>query len=358
MKGQRLMAAAVVLAVGGVVYWLWARPAAVVSKDATDRDQGPAEEAARRAQAGDAQTELPDAPTAVLLDCRQPAGDVARGTKVTVSAADLCADYLRLTGKTGRVTEAIDRRIARDTLDRLLDERLVAAALAEAHTAVSAEEVDAGLARLHMADPTRPEAAEQLKRQGVDVAVVRREVKKRLELERLLTLRAVTEPIDSEIMAEYQAHPERYVKGGVRVSVQAYLARLPRDATPEAVAKALGQAQTFATAVQKQEPDKLAPQLRTVAPLPPFDITDGELEPDLAQAVQKLQPGQWTPPVRTRAGWMVAKVLDRKTGEPRPLREVAAQIVVRLRESRRVSEGKRVLAALRAEAEIAILVQL
>jgi hypothetical protein len=357
MKVAYVLAGAAVLALGAVLVWT-----------TTDRDRPGSANRDPVTQASATGKTVPDrehpeagaaaAPTVhPVLDCAAPAGDAGRTDKGSVSAADLCGEFLVLAGKKARVTTPIERGIARQTLERMLDEQLIAAALAEDHTAVTEADVDAGFAELDVHDPARPSLTEQLKRQGVDVAVVRRELRRRLQRTRLVEHRGQTEPKQAEVVQEYQGHPELYVKPGGGTKVQGYLSRVAPHASAEADQKAHKTAEAFALAARTQDPAAMLLKDKPET-LAPFVVEAGGLEPGLAAALANVAPGQWILPVRTKAGWLVAKVLERVQGQRLELAEASPSIVVRLRELKRVAEEKRILATLRAAAHLEILVDL
>ena len=61
-------------------------------------------------------------------------------------------------------------------------------------------------------------------------------------------------------------------------------------------------------------------------------VGPGDLAPALAEAVEDLQPGEISTPVRARGGLHLVEVLDRTEAGPRPLAEVQREIRARERE--------------------------
>jgi peptidyl-prolyl cis-trans isomerase SurA len=299
-----------------------------------------------------------DAPALPPLDCAHPDGDAARSKAGAVSTAQLCVEFQQLAGQQTKADPTTQRVLARKTLDSLVDAQLVAAALAAEQTAVSDADIDAAFAQLPVvqANPDKGVLQEVLRRQGVDLTMIRRDLRRRLELTRLVSARGDVEPRLAEMEQEWQAHPERYQQDG-GVQVQAYIARVSPGAPAEAAAKAQETARAFAAAVPNSAPEKL-PQELQLQTLPPFLLEPNQLEPDLVAAVAPLQPGQWTQAVRTRAGWMVCKVLERKAGTARSLDEVRQEIAQRLRAGKVLAERNRILAALRSAAAIEVLIDL
>jgi hypothetical protein len=273
------------------------------------------------------------------LDCNQPKGDAARSTAGVISVTELCTEFQQLSGQQAKGEPKAQRTQARQTLDMLIDEQLVTAALAADHVTITDADIDEAFAQLPMVKANTDKVAlqEALHRQGIDMAVLRRDLRRRVLFARLVAARGNTEPQPLEIDLEVTQHPEHYQKDS-GTQIQAYIARVAPNAPPEVVEQAHKSAETFAIAVDNAAPETL-PKDKQLQALPPFEVQANELEPGLVAAVAPLQPGQWTPAVRTRAGWLVGKVVARKA-------------------VKKLSEQARLIAELRKSAAIEVLVDL
>lgn len=362
MNKRWMVAAALMIAIAALAVWrMSTKPTGVTSEAGTPgvSDSPEPRGAPRSAPTHDREKpESAASETRPVLDCGAPTGDAATSTKGSVTAAAVCGEFQLLVGKKGKITTEVDRSLARHTLQRMVDDLLVAAALVDDDIVVTDAQIDAAIAALHIGDPGQPAAKADLKRHGVDMSVVRREVRRRLQLQALRAARAPSSVSDAAMRDEYQAHPERYLKGGMRTTVQAYLARVPPNAPAKVDNSAKERATAFAAAVRSQELDTLRPDQRQLTKLADFEIATDEQEPELTAALKPLNVGQWTGAVRTRAGWMVCKVLSRKAGVLRPLEEVKDRIRVRVAETERIIDERRLLQGLRAAADIRVLVAL
>jgi peptidyl-prolyl cis-trans isomerase SurA len=77
-----------------------------------------------------------------------------------------------------------------------------------------------------------------------------------------------------------------------------------------------------------------------------------ELNPILAAAIEKLQTGDITEPLRTRAGYQIFKLESRSAAEPEPFEKVRNEIAQKIYEGRRDGEMAKYITKLRAQALI------
>ena len=72
----------------------------------------------------------------------------------------------------------------------------------------------------------------------------------------------------------------------------------------------------------------------------------------LAAALEKMQPGDISEPLRSRAGYQIFKLESRSASEPEPFDKVRSEIAQKIYESRRDGEMSKYLGKLRAQALI------
>lgn len=357
MKLQYFVAGAAVIALAAVVWWTQAGDNPTARPDAPT----PIAAAPDTAAAPMAESASPTAsgPARPQLDCREAKGDAARHQSGHVTVEQLCHQLERRAGKLGAGDPIIQRQQARRVLDRIVDEQLVAAALAQEHTAVSRAEVEQELERIQQRTMRAGEVglAAALGQQGLDIADVRDEVRWKLELARLVSLRGTTELAVGAVEREYLDHPERYRQGG-GVKVLPFLAPLPRDAEPAKQQEAERRARDFAAQVASVGAPEKLPLPARLRPLPAYTLQPGDPEPAVAAAVATKKVGEWTNPVKTQAGWLVCQVLNIDLGQAKPLDQARAEIEQRLRAVQRLSDQERIQQALRAAAQVEVLVDL
>jgi peptidyl-prolyl cis-trans isomerase SurA len=77
-----------------------------------------------------------------------------------------------------------------------------------------------------------------------------------------------------------------------------------------------------------------------------------DLNATLASALEKLQPGDVSEPIRTRAGWQIFKLETRAAAEPEPFEKIRQEIAQKIYMTRRDAEMEKYLTKLRAQALI------
>ena len=271
------------------------------------------------------------------LDCVHPAGDAARLGGAAIPQAALCE---RLGAMGGVRPDGVDRAQARLVLDQLVDAALVARALAWERAAVSEAEVTAAL--------------------GSDAGastLLRAQLRERLELQKLVALRErPREVTEAEVDAEV-ARGAPGIDRGQGVRVEAWIARVPPAADPDAAVRATARqaAEAFARAVETEAPEAAAARLR-MARVAPFVVGANGVEPALERAAFALDVGRFSEAVETRVGWMVLRPTGRAEGERLRDDEMRARVRAALERQRLQGARESVLNALRGAARIDVLV--
>lgn len=283
------------------------------------------------------------------LDCTTPAGDVARVDGEGVSAASLCDELRALAGEPGRPPSDAWRAQARQLRDQLVDALLVRRALQGLGSPLPEGDVEAAMAarRRDVAVAARPA--------GPDLAVLRRQLRARLELERLVAMHAAGEPTDAELRAAYDADPARHGDPG-QASVTAFVKRLDRR-LPDAHVAAAGQGvEEFLAMVSRGTAPTVAATQAGLTALPPFVLAERGVEPALRAAAFGLSPGAWTAPTRTSIGWVVLRLDSIRPAEVLPFDQVRDAVRVQVEQERRRRGQTDLLRELRGAAIIEELV--
>lgn len=286
------------------------------------------------------------------LDCNAPEGNVATVDGEGVPAAELCADWRRLSGPTDQGDPTVMDKQGKALLEGLIAARLVDRALTALGKPVTEGEVDTALLQLVALRGVSRRAYEQsLRDEGVDLAMLRRDLKRRTALQKLVELRGDLEPTSEEIQAAYAADPTRWGTPKT-ATLEVFLARAVPTAPAQDRAQALASAQAFSAGLSAGEaPGELAKRHGLVA-TPPIEVTAEGVEAELSAVAFGLAPGQWSQPVQTRAGWSVARLVKMTEGKARPLAQVRDPIRDRLMSERKLSEQRRVVAELRAASKV------
>lgn len=257
--------------------------------------------------------------------------ETVNGRKITLGR--LCERMKLLTGGTAP-------NMALEVLSRLEEEELVAGALEERRIRVTEAEVEAELSKLAGATG----GAEQ----GLTAEVLRTEAVARANKRKLVDALGRVEPTSAELKIEL-LRLEREANRR-KVDVEGWIARVGANAPSEAVHAAERDALKLATALRRGE----RPGTTALTRLPSFELAEGDGEPELEELLLR-QPsgGAWQLPVRTRAGWVVARATPSKHTAPgqAPTEEDARRGAA---EQKRKAEERRILDELRERAAIVL----
>lgn len=356
---RRLVAAAALVLVLAAVGWYLtahrggrtAPPGAAVTPATTDGAGlalAPEPGAARLAATG-APPSVDGGPGLPPLDCDAPAGDVVRVGDAAIAADAVCRELLFVAGRAPRPPASAWRAQARQLRDQLVDALLVHQALAGNGVQVAAADVESALAAV------RPGAGAAVAPSGAEDEVLRRQLRARLELARLIALRAGAELTDAELRAAYDQDPVRFAEPG-HANVTPFVRRLPRSAAADEVAAAEQRVDDFAEAVAAGTAPAQAARAGGLTELAPFVLEDRGIEPALRAAAFGLAPGRWTDPTRTSIGWVVLRVDAVHPGKVRPFEQVRDRVRASLVAQARLDQQEVLLRELRAAAVIVDLV--
>lgn len=283
-----------------------------------------------------------------LLDCDAPAAVVVRVGAAAIVGDAICRELAVVAGPPTRPPSAAWRIQARQLRGQLVDELLVHQALASAGVVVDDAEVDAAVAAL-------PHGRAAGAAPVGECAVLRRQLRARLELARLLAIDGEAEPTDAELRAAYDDDPARYGEPG-EARVTPFARRLPPSPTGDEVAVAAELVDGFLAAVAAGTAPAKAAAAAGLTALPPFVLEDRGIEPELRAAAFGLAPGRWTEPVETRIGWVVLRVDAVHPGKVRPFEQVREQVRASVVAASRHDRQDRRLGDLRAATTIVDLV--
>ncbi len=254
------------------------------------------------------------------------------------------------------------RTLFKESLQPLIDQRLQLARAQELNLQVTEKDVayhvnklkeqnqisDAQLQQMLESRGLTLEAYQEQIRHGLLVSkVVNAEVRSRIVL------------MEKELREAYEQRKERYrVAGELNVSHILFL--VPSHATPEEEADAKQRAEAVLQKL-RQGGDFVAlakhysegPSADRGGALGTFRT--GELLPGFEQAITSLQPGEISDVVRTRVGWHIIRLEQRKAGAYRPFEEVKDTLKTELSQTKLDKKYVEWIEALRQQAFVTIL---
>jgi peptidyl-prolyl cis-trans isomerase SurA len=230
------------------------------------------------------------------------------------------------------------QEMMRAGLDVLINEKLLDEQLKGANIDIGEDQLQAAIDDVKRENHIPDDAAfaEALKREGYTLASYKQKLRRDLEKMKLLNLKVHNQAkvTDNDVRDAYN---RTYVNqdGEVEVHARHILVALPRDAKPEAVAKAQQRATEIAqrakaggdfAAMAKQFSD--GPSASQGGDLGYF--RRGVMVPEFERVAFELPVGAVSDPVRTQFGFHVIKVEDRRKAQPPPFDTVKEQLRAKL----------------------------
>jgi peptidyl-prolyl cis-trans isomerase SurA len=207
--------------------------------------------------------------------------------------------------------------VVKQTLQAMIDEKLVLGAAEELQLSVTSEEVDRAIDRvLKQNGYTLTDLERELKAQGMSLKRYREDIR-----EQLLRLKAISAKIQSKVTvseddARAACETDLRTKGGIKgleVHLMQMVFKLPQTASEAEVEAQRKKAQTALERVKKGEDfAKVAAEASedSTVDLGSFDIE--LLDPALGDAVRKMKIGEVSEPLREPGLFRILKLTERK----------------------------------------------
>lgn len=229
--------------------------------------------------------------------------------------------------------EARRTKLRRQVLDKLIAERLLIQEVKKHHLEVSERDVDLAVQDV-MKQNNLDEAGLRrvLREQGQSWEKYRADIRSQIESMRLLSLKLKGRPEvkEEDLRTYYQQH---YAVVGKEVEVRARhtLIRLEADARPRQVEEALGRAREIAREASGGADFAELARRHSEGPTASEGgdlgwFRRGVMVPAFEEVAFALRVGEVSEPVRTRFGYHVIKVEDRRAVSPEPFEKVKEEI--------------------------------
>lgn len=254
------------------------------------------------------------------------------------------------------VPEIRARRDRTATLERIIDDALMAQACAAAGIAADPIVVETRFVEYARSLPASTDLDTQLQRQGTTAAEVRSKLAHELAANALLARHIAARVSDDEVRAHYEANRERYVVKA-QLRARAILVKVRRGAAEAArlEAEEIHQAVTapgadFAAIARARSDARSAARGGDMG-----YFGRGDMAPVIEEAAFALARGEVSEPVLSRFGWHIIKVIVRIERREKAFTEVEADIRRELSRPLAPKVKIELRDALRAAAEIEVL---
>jgi peptidyl-prolyl cis-trans isomerase SurA len=217
-------------------------------------------------------------------------------------------------------------------LDQVIAERLFAAQTAALGVETSEQEVDAAIEDIKKRNNFDDETLRQaLRGQGLDFATFRQTVKRDIEAMRVLQVkvRSRVKVSDEDVKNYWQTHPQEF-EAEPEVHVRhIFVAFTPGSESDEA--RARRRAEGLLERVRKGEDFAAVARAESEGPSAADGgdlgwLRRGTIQPELERVAFALPTGGVSDVVRTRAGFQIMKVDDRRGGDPLAFEAVKEEI--------------------------------
>ena len=223
-------------------------------------------------------------------------------------------------------TGADEKKIQREMLESLIDRKLAKAEAQRRGITVPDKEVDEALARFKQRSniPNDEVFAKGLAQAGLSLKEFKQQLADQMTQERLLAVVVGTKVTvsDAEVRRIYDL---RFKKGGTQVHLVTLRMPYPMGATLEQKEATKEKAETILNAVKRGESFAEAAQKQSLTVSDVGFVTQGDLDPRLAEFLDQLKPNEMAP-VATQEGIQLIQLKGRRSGEARPFEEVAPEI--------------------------------
>ena len=271
---------------------------------------------------------------------------------------------------TSRVSELLDAQppnaanapdaadVHQAMLRHLIEQRLILQEAKRLNITVEADDIDDRLEKTREKFDSDEAFTAALTQSALTREGLKEQIRQQLMVDRLIdaTVRSTISVSPQEVAKELERHPE-VAKAGDRVRASHILIRVT-DARPEAKARALAEdlhrqlsrGADFAQLAKRYSEGPHADSGGSMG-----WVAQGELLPELDQALFNLEPGQLSDPIKTRLGFHLVRVDERRTATSLSLLEANTAVYQQLYELKFKEALRRWLAELLRKAYIEII---
>ena len=218
------------------------------------------------------------------------------------------------------------KQIQRQMLDTLIDRKLAKAEAKHRGITVSDKEVDEALNHFKQRNniPNDEALAKALANEGLSFKEFKQQIKDQLIQDRLLSMTVGSKIMisDAEVRKVYD---ERFKQGGTQLHLRSVRMPFPTGATDAQKEEIKGKAETLLKEVKQGGSFTEAARKLSLDVSDLGFVSQGDLDPRLAEFLGKLQPKE-VGPVETPQGYQLVQLVGRRSGEARPFEEVAPEI--------------------------------
>lgn len=327
---------------------------------------------------------LPPAPVAAPVAAVAPAGVAASPTPVqaeqataepliegplratapvaTVNGKPITADKFnveldKLVGNGAKIPADRLRRIAHNIIAKLVEAELRDQAIAEHHIELTQAEVDDAwrefTQRFTGDDGKLDEERmkDELRHSRSSVDQVKDQLRQQRLGKKLVEKMGAVDVTEVEVKQFYDENPSAWVEPASR-DVRAIVVRVGNEVPQADKDRAEKKAKEAYEALKAGGDFELLAKQYADGPQPPIHLVRNASEPELERVAFELKVGDIAPPIHTRWGWYVLRLIEKNEQRVRTLAEVRAEIRKTITARKNYLEERRIMQELRRKANV------
>ena len=257
------------------------------------------------------------------------------------------------------VPRTIDQRYRDSIVKRLVEEELIAQEAERLKVKVDAKKLQAEYDKYKAMFKTEERFQSYLQNAHLTEQKVRDNLAKSLQLKTVLAQLTGKSVTDAEVKEYYDKNPAKY-KVREQVRARHILIKTPKSATPEQIAEAKTKADAIAAELKKSPTDEAfaaAAKKHSQGPTKARGgdlgfFAQGRMVKEFDEKAFSMKVGEISEPVKTRFGWHIIRVVERKEARTRPLEEVKDSIKRSLENRANRTARQELIQSLRSKAKI------
>jgi len=318
-----------------------------------------AEKAIDPVASGGVKAEAPTHPVAVAKPA--PPGEridgwIAKVNDSEIGAEAFYGDLDKITARGAKIPEDRLARIQQNILKRLVEKELIRQAVEKAGVTIDDGEIAGAFTEYKKRFQTEEQFENYLKHGRVTMESIRARITEKKALEKLIEAKGNLAIADSDLQDFYSKNERFYIdKAGVKAShilvkvgekAKAGEEKRALDKVKE-VQKALKGGEDFADLAKKFSEGPSAPKGGDLG-----FFGSGQMVKPFEEAAFKMKVGDVSGPIRTRFGFHIIKVIEKREERKKPFSEVKDQIQQSMKNKKFFQERRKLLEGLRKDAKI------
>ena len=282
-------------------------------------------------------------------------GPVAKVNGTVINSKVFYAELDKITARNAKIPPDRLARIEQNILKRLIEKQLISQAITKGGIKVEDKDIEAAFAEYKKRFQSEDQFKNYLKHGRVTVESIKQRLSEKASLEKLIASKGNLAVTDDEVKAFYEKNQRFYVeKAGVRA--RHILVKVAEKATPAQEKAAKAKIKEVQKALKKGDFAEVAKKMSEGPSAPKGGdlgfFGKGQMVKAFEEAAFKMKKGDVSDPVRTRFGFHIIKVEDKREERKKPLKEVKEQITKSLKNKKFFQERRKLLQELQKNAKV------